>query len=689
MSLLNPFFLIGSLVLAVPLLVHLVRRERSEVVPFSSLMFLLKVPKRTVRQQMLKNLLLMALRLLLIALLVGIFARPYLVQSATPDGGLFGQGRGFVLLLDNSYSMRYDGNFDRLKAEANRRIDALSGNDRMALIAFNDSATVLSTPIADKGRLKAAISTLEPSFAGTKFFEAFALADRMMAEFGAQEKNLVLISDFQRSGWNRSSRESVIGHDVKTEMVSLGVAESANVGIDNVGVDPTSFDRVYAGRVVARVRNYGKGKPVTVPVALLINDKELARKTVTVPPGESVLAEFTGFELDLGSARGRVRLLSKDPLEVDNEFIFTIDRRERLNVLILDAGTRNQSLLLKTVFTASDDVPFNVKVLAAQAATPDQLSREDVLIVNDVPRLSEALRARMVESRKAGQGQFVILAENADLKWWSSLEGFPVKATQKIHASRDRNKPAVLLTSYDKNHPIFKTFQGSARFTLNSAQFFQYVELELQPGAVAVAKFENGVPALAESAPEARGLMVFGSTVDKSWNDLPLRPAFPLIIPEIARYLSRYDATRGWYTLGEGIPVVGSLEAGVARVVTPEGEQQSLGELKTGEQRFFAPDEPGFHELRVGRSVRVLAVNPPASEGNLEPMIPEDLLASVQSTESEARQAGTFAQDDALEYARRQMGWWYLLLIALVAAVVEIYIANSRSQKGRVGVAVQ
>jgi hypothetical protein len=64
-------------------------------------------------------------------------------------------------------------------------------------------------------------------------------------------------------------------------------------------------------------------------------------------------------------------------------------------------------------------------------------------------------------------------------------------------------------------------------------------------------------------------------------------------------------------------------------------------------------------------------------------MIPEDLLAGVQSTEAEARQTGTFVTDDKLEYARRQMGWWYLLLIALIAGIVELYIANTRTQSVR------
>src|SRR6185295_2189153 len=116
MSFLNPFLLFGSLALAVPVLIHLVRREKSEIVPFSSLMFLLKVPKRSIRQQKIKNLLLMALRLLILALLVTSFARPYLTRN-TNAAAATDQNRGIVLLLDNSYSMRYGTNFERLKTE--------------------------------------------------------------------------------------------------------------------------------------------------------------------------------------------------------------------------------------------------------------------------------------------------------------------------------------------------------------------------------------------------------------------------------------------------------------------------------------------------------------------------------------------------------------------------------------------
>jgi hypothetical protein len=57
-------------------------------------------------------------------------------------------------------------------------------------------------------------------------------------------------------------------------------------------------------------------------------------------------------------------------------------------------------------------------------------------------------------------------------------------------------------------------------------------------------------------------------------------------------------------------------------------------------------------------------------------MLPEDLLASVQRTQGESQQAGLFGEDEKDDYARRQSGWWYLLLIALLAGMAEIYIAN-------------
>jgi hypothetical protein len=638
-------------------------------------MFLLRVPKRAIRQQKIKNLLLMALRLLLLALLVGAFARPYLTQqTATPTGG--GSNRAVVLMLDNSYSMSYGDTFNRMKAEAGKRIDAMGGSDRMALVAFNDSARLLLSPTSDKTALKAALSTLEPSYGGTRFYEAFSLADRAFSQMGLPDKSLILISDFQRSGWNRSSHESVISNDVKTETVDLGVENPSNVGIDSVKVDEASFTRTYAGRVIARIHNHRKDQPVSVPVSLALNEKETERKTVTVPQNATALVEFTGFDLPLGYSRGRVRIEAKDPLEVDNDFLFALNRLEKLKLLVVDTGKARQSLYLKQVFSSTIDLPFEMKTIPLEQLTAAEAGNHNVIVFNDVPRLPDAVRDRLNELRKGGQGQIVILGTNTDVGWWNAYTSFPMKLTQKIFVNKDRGKFSYAMTTYDHNHPIFKSFEKSSTLTLGSSQYFAYVEGEAKKGTGVLAKYENGSPALLESPKEDRGMLVLTSGMDGIQNDLPLKPAFLPLMHEMVQYLTRYSENRGWYTLGEAIPVTGTIESAPAGVINAKKERVPLGDLAPGEQKFYTPEDPGFHEIRVGRDVRIAAVNPPATEGNLDRMPPEDLLASVKRTAGETQQAGFVAEDAQSDYARRQTGWWYLLLFALLAGIAEIYVAN-------------
>jgi hypothetical protein len=282
----------------------------------------------------------------------------------------------------------------------------------------------------------------------------------------------------------------------------------------------------------------------------------------------------------------------------------------------------------------------------------------------------------MNELRKSGQGQIVILGANADLGWWNGVASLPVKLTQKIFVDKDRGKYAYSLTTYDHNHAIFKSFEKSSTLNLNTAQFRAYVETEPKKGASVLAKYENGSAAIVESSKEDRGLIVLTSGVEGIWSDLPLKPAFLPLLHEMVHYLTRYSEYRGWYTLGEAIPITGTIEASPAAVINPNKERVTLGDLGPGEQKFYTPEQKGFHEIRVGRDVRLAAVNPPAVEGNLDRMPPEDLLASVRRAPGETQQAGLFTDDAKADYARRQTGWWYVLLFALLAGAAEIYIAN-------------
>src|SRR3982750_3646345 len=106
MAFLTPFFLAGLAAIAVPLLVHLIQRERKRIVEFPSLMFVRRIPYQSVRRRRIRHWALLLLRAAAIALIVFAFARPFVHQGAVAAAAI-GGAREIVVLLDNSASMGY------------------------------------------------------------------------------------------------------------------------------------------------------------------------------------------------------------------------------------------------------------------------------------------------------------------------------------------------------------------------------------------------------------------------------------------------------------------------------------------------------------------------------------------------------------------------------------------------------
>src|SRR5262245_51175246 len=106
MSFLTPLFLAGLGAIAVPILIHLIQRERKRVIQFPSLMFLQRIPYQSVRRRRIRHWFLLAMRVAAIALIVLAFARPFFQQGAIAAAAA-GGAREVVIVLDRSASMGY------------------------------------------------------------------------------------------------------------------------------------------------------------------------------------------------------------------------------------------------------------------------------------------------------------------------------------------------------------------------------------------------------------------------------------------------------------------------------------------------------------------------------------------------------------------------------------------------------
>src|SRR5213596_1239833 len=129
MTFLTPFFLFGLAALAIPVLVHLIQRERKRVVEFPSLMFVRRIPYQSVRRRRIRHWALLMLRAAAVALIVAAFARPFFRRTAVANAAT-GGAREVVVLLDQSASMGYGDHWRKAQDAARSVVRGLGRDDR-------------------------------------------------------------------------------------------------------------------------------------------------------------------------------------------------------------------------------------------------------------------------------------------------------------------------------------------------------------------------------------------------------------------------------------------------------------------------------------------------------------------------------------------------------------------------------
>ncbi len=137
----HPWMLSGLAALAVPLIIHLLLRRKKKRLRFSTLQFFVKQDQQSSQRRKLRNWLLLAMRLLLVALVVTAFARPFLPRGGASPAAR--QRRQAIFVLDRSASMLAVGTdgqrWTRAKELAQQALRSLDANDRAALVGCSSS----------------------------------------------------------------------------------------------------------------------------------------------------------------------------------------------------------------------------------------------------------------------------------------------------------------------------------------------------------------------------------------------------------------------------------------------------------------------------------------------------------------------------------------------------------------------
>src|SRR5882724_4492450 len=677
MSFLSPFFLLGLAALGIPILVHLVRKTRAKRVEFPSLMFVRRIPQRTIRRKRLHNRLLLLMRTLAILLLILAFTRPYFSGKIAKAGS---GNKASVVLLDTSFSMRYGKRFDQAKSEAAKVISGGSPGDRVALVNFSQTYQVISRLTGDSPKVRALLDTVQVGYGATEYGQALRGAVEMLKEEAIGQRIIYLISDFHSSGWTTANDQFRLNKDIKLIPIDVSEPTASNLAVGDVNAQPQVYQQKYPDKLTARIYNYSDEPRKGVKVDFTINDHPVEKRELSIGAHDSQLVEFTDFNLASGANRCVIEV-GGDDFQLDNRNYFVIHRQEQAKALVIETASRgrSESFYLRNAITTGENLPYSLTIKTAGSVSPAELSEYKVIILNDVSGLQSAVAAQLGHFVEQGGGLIIGTGPHV-----TSDEFNNAFKTISPALLRDVVQPRgdyVVMSAIKTDHPIFELFREAG--TLSSAHVSGYFHSEPQEKSSVLANFEDGTPALIESSYGRGKVLLFTSTFDIGWNDLPLTPFYLPLVRQMMRYLGETEANAE-YSIEQPFAVRAGKDGQPPAVDLPTGSRLTTHTMSASDELIVTPTEPGFYHLRYADNPDFVAVDLSGPESDLSKLDVTQFVAAVTGTNvDDVRNKGVNPGEDPGEIESGQRVWWLLLIIAALLFVAEALLAQ-RTKVARV-----
>ncbi|MGC6488443.1 MAG: BatA domain-containing protein [Planctomycetota bacterium] len=506
MQFLNPALLAGTLLFAVPLLIHLLNRQRHKRRPWAAMDFLLRAYQKQRNRLRNENLLLLLLRCLIPVLLALAIARPLLREAVAllSNGGVVHH----VFVLDGSYSMGLseDGAqspFQRARALVGRALDRFESNpnrnDKVTIVHAGVRPRFLVREDLDVAAARAAwLQTTKPDDAASDLNDALGQVADALAEAKDAATQVYVLTDMQARALGDAAagdgeatgpeltdtlRDQVerlqATEGLQLHWIDAGPMSTGSGGrVDNVQltdlrlVDPTAVQKSPA-EVLATVRNLG-ASTATCEVTLEVDGGEPMRQVVEVPAGAEAEADFQLTFRAPGKRRVQATLL-QDALAADDQRFLTVEVRDRIRVLLVDGRDggdplKSYAYLWRAMLDPDENVlpTFAVEVvdvvtlLGGQCAPKDY----DVVVLADVERLNARAASALEDALRAGRGvlcQFGPQCEHESFnihlyaagdgpmpfRLLPALGGAPGSSTVRAPSIADREHP--LLREFDED----------------------------------------------------------------------------------------------------------------------------------------------------------------------------------------------------------------------------------------------
>lgn len=629
MGFLAPFMLVGLAALAVPIAIHLIGRRRAKIVKFAALDFLLATKRRTARRLRLRERLLLIVRVVACAAVALALAKPF--TSCERKGPQVTRGpQAAVLVIDDSFAAGYliDGKpwLARATSEARRILQQLGPEAEVAIVRTAEGADHPTELTRDHLRLRDQLLALEPSSRPADTTRALSRAAQLLAASSHARKTVYLLGLAARTGlrpddppWGKDGPQFVIVDLRPPKLPNVAVTALRADAEPGAGSRGVAFD--------AEVANFSDA-PAKLELSLSIADRVVARGELDLAANEKRSKRFLA-SLPAGARAADASVsITGDALPVDDRRWVRASLRDEVRVLLVDGdprtvrhddelfyveaalrpGDREDSGTQIRAITSEELSGIDAKAKGTSGAI--DLENFDVIVLANVPALPPERVAAIERWVKNGGGILVAPGDQVDPAAYdrTMLPLLPQSLRDPIDTTwgaqpEDRDARALHLVKWEADHPIFAAFSKSAP-ELADAKFFKISLLGPTTSTAdrkVLARFTNGAAALVEASIGSGRTILYTSTLDRDWNDLPIHRGFLPLVQQAMRHLARKHAS-----FGDSAHIVGN------SVVLPSGDLQklevrgpdNLGAVFGGDRiagrssvRFGRTDHPGIYKV--------------------------------------------------------------------------------------------
>lgn len=597
MSFLNPIMLAGLAAVAVPIIIHLLNRRKFHKVVWAAMRFLQNAVEQNQRRMRVEDMILLALRCLLLALLALALARPAILSNASD---VFGQSKVTgVIILDNSQSMGMsDGTstrFEKAKQAAQGALDSMPAGSAAAVLLASDIVQgAIPEPTFDLNLARKAIREAPLTDRATDVFPALQKAIDTLKDRLAIRREIYFVTDGQAAGWRqlteiqRALERSK--HEIKTHIILVNEHEEKNLGLSELrlaaGLSPVNQPL----RFEAKVTNFGKEETRNTRVSLSVDGEQPTDEFSidTLPAGATKnVTMFTKLRTEgFHSVTARI---AEDRLPADDQRTVAVRAIKEVKVLLVDGEPGNEPRESEVFFLKNALVPvppeaaadyfIKTSVITAPELSQARLDDFDCVVLANVPDFSDATLKSIESYLRRGGGLMIFPGGRVNEKFYNEQLFKRAKLLPaELGAARgqaDQDEKFFTFQENNYEHPIVSIWNDPGSGKLASARFFKAFELkpdklEREQGRKGerenspqppfppaplhadkaddagvpqiVLKYSDGTPAVMERAWGLGRVVLFSSTADTAWNDLPVRLAFvPLLHRTLGAVVSRQD----------------------------------------------------------------------------------------------------------------------------------------------------